>query len=125
MSVTCAFARLRVCAATRPPKPPPRITSRCLYAIATPFLKRRRPRTAGLARRCCYHSCGISMVPNDSRRNEQIARDALRLLCSNLLQPATRLELLGLLDQELFANPLHRVVFEELGALGTVPARRL
>jgi hypothetical protein len=65
------------------------------------------------------------MVPNDSQRNEQIERNALRLLCSNLLQPATRLELLGLLDQELFANPLHRVVFEELGALGTVPARRL
>jgi len=46
-------------------------------------------------------------------------------MCSNLIQPVTRVELAGLLDAALFGNELHRVVFEEIAALGDVPARKL
>ncbi len=57
--------------------------------------------------------------------NEQIERKALRLLLSDLLQPATRVELLRLMDEQLFADELHRVVYEEMREMGRVPARKL
>jgi hypothetical protein len=52
-------------------------------------------------------------------------RQALRLLCSNLIRPATRVELCGLLDPSLFEDSLHRVVFEEIALLAALPAARL
>ncbi|HEY2458613.1 MAG TPA: hypothetical protein VGI13_15020 [Candidatus Acidoferrum sp.] len=52
-------------------------------------------------------------------------RDTLRLLCSNLIRPITRVELSGLLDPSLFDDPLHRTVLEEIAALGPVPPARL
>jgi hypothetical protein len=54
-----------------------------------------------------------------------IERDTLRLLCSVLLKPATRVELCGLLDSDSFYEPLQRIVFEEIRALGTVDAKQL
>ncbi len=57
--------------------------------------------------------------------NEQTERNALRLLLSDLIQPATRVELLGLMDEELFANDLHRVVYEEMREMGQLTAREL
>jgi hypothetical protein len=65
------------------------------------------------------------MLPNETEWNEQIERNALRLLLSDLLQPATRVELLGLLDEELFLDYLHRVVYEEMREVGPVPVRKL
>jgi hypothetical protein len=52
-------------------------------------------------------------------------RQALRLLCSNLIRPMTRMELCNLLDSSLFQDTLHRVAFEEIRAAGAVPAKRL
>jgi hypothetical protein len=52
-------------------------------------------------------------------------RDTLRLLCSVLLKPATRVELCHLLEPSSFFEPLQRVVFEEIGALGAVDAKQL
>ena len=52
-------------------------------------------------------------------------RQALRLLCSNLVRAATRVELCNLLDGSLFQDTLHRVAFEEIRTAGAVPAKRL
>ena len=49
----------------------------------------------------------------------------MRLLLSDLIQPATRVELLGLMDEELFVNDLHRVVFEEMRKMGQSTAREM
>ena len=57
--------------------------------------------------------------------NEQLERNALRLLCSNLIRPVTRVELSGLLDSSLFDDPLHQVVLEEISGLGPVAPARL
>jgi hypothetical protein len=57
--------------------------------------------------------------------NEQTERNALRLLLSDLIQPATRVELLGLMDEELFVNDLHRVVFKEMRNMGQSTAREM
>ena len=60
---------------------------------------------------------------NDSR--EQREKDALRLLCSDLVPAATRVRLSGQLVQYGFCNDFARVVYEEIAALGAIPARRL
>jgi hypothetical protein len=52
-------------------------------------------------------------------------RQALRLLCSNLIQPRTRVELCQLLEPSLFQDVLHRVTFEEIQTAGGVSAVRL
>jgi hypothetical protein len=63
--------------------------------------------------------------PNEPGWNQQIERNALRLLCSDLLQPATRVELVGLMDEELFADELYRAMYEELREMGPIAARKL
>jgi hypothetical protein len=55
----------------------------------------------------------------------ELEQKALRLLCSNLIQPATRVDLAALLDPSVFADPLHRVIFEEICAAGEIPAAHL
>jgi hypothetical protein len=57
--------------------------------------------------------------------HDSLERDTLRLLCSNLIRPVTRVELTGLLDSSLFDDPLHRTVLEEMSALGSVSPVRL
>lgn len=52
-------------------------------------------------------------------------RQALRLLCSNLIRATTRMELCNLLDSSLFQDTLHRVAYEEIRTAGAVPAKRL
>ena len=47
---------------------------------------------------------------------EELERKTLRLLCSVLLKPVTRVELAGLLDAELFTEALHRKLRELLPA---------
>jgi hypothetical protein len=62
-----------------------------------------------------------------SDANERIAaeRDLLRLLCSVLVKPVTRVELCRLVEQSKFVEPLQRVLFEEIRALGPVDAKQL
>jgi hypothetical protein len=52
-------------------------------------------------------------------------RDTLRLLCSVLLKPATRVEICRVLEPDSFFEPLQRVVFEEIRALGAVDGKQL
>jgi hypothetical protein len=52
-------------------------------------------------------------------------RDLLRLLCSVLLKPVTRVELCRAIDPSKFLDPLQQVVFEEILALGQVDAKQL
>ena len=61
----------------------------------------------------------------DSASHIQMERDTLRLLCSSLLKPVTRSEICRLLDPSAFLEPLQRVIFEEIGALGEIDAKRL
>jgi hypothetical protein len=52
-------------------------------------------------------------------------RDALRLLCSDLISPDTRVHLAGMLNERAFENDLNRAVYEEIVDVGAVGARRL
>jgi hypothetical protein len=65
------------------------------------------------------------MANNGKDTELQHERQALRLLCSNLIRPLTRTELCNLLAPSLFQDTLHRVAFEEIQAAGAVPAARL
>jgi hypothetical protein len=64
---------------------------------------------------------------NAPNATEHIAaeRDLLRLLCSVLVKPVTRVELCRLVDPDKFVEPLQRVIFEEIRALGSVDPKHL
>jgi hypothetical protein len=57
--------------------------------------------------------------------HEHTERDALRLLCSDLIAPDTRLRLAGVLNERSFESELNKVVYEEIVGIGPVPPRRL
>jgi hypothetical protein len=61
----------------------------------------------------------------DATEHIAMERDALRLLCSILIKPATRVELCHVLDSGSFVEPLQRIVFEEIRSLGPVDAKSL
>ena len=63
-------------------------------------------------------------VPN-SIEHVAAERDLLRLLCSMLVKPVTRVELCRLVDPNKFVDPVQRVLFEEIRALGQVDAKLL
>jgi hypothetical protein len=56
---------------------------------------------------------------------EEFERDAMRLLCSELIQPETRLRLAGMLKGYVFSDGLNRAVFESVLEAGAVRAREL
>jgi hypothetical protein len=63
----------------------------------------------------------ILKTPN----REQMERNALRLLCSVLVTPGTRLEICRLLHSNDFLDPLRRAVFEEVQAAGVLSSKQL
>ena len=65
------------------------------------------------------------MRANYGSSRAQLERDALRLLCSELIEPETRVRLAGTLQGEMFADDLNRVVYEEIARAGAVSIRRL
>jgi hypothetical protein len=65
------------------------------------------------------------MNVSDTEKSLRQERQALRLLCSNLIRPLTRMELCKLLTPDLFQDLLHRVAFEEIQTAGAIPAARL
>jgi hypothetical protein len=67
----------------------------------------------------------MGMVPSHRAVREQFERDALQLLCSDLIQPKTRERLAGLLKEYVFVDGLNYAIFEAIGGIGAVPARRL
>jgi len=60
-----------------------------------------------------------------TRNREQMERNALRLLCSVLVKPGTRLEICRLLHSNDFLDPLRRAVFEEVQAAGVLSSKQL
>jgi hypothetical protein len=67
----------------------------------------------------------MAIVPSHRGSREQFERDAVRLLCSDLIQPRTRLQLAGLLKDYVFTEDLNCVVFETIVGIGEVSTRRL
>jgi hypothetical protein len=67
----------------------------------------------------------MGMLPSHRGAREQFERDALRLLCSDLIQPETRARLAGLLKEYVFVDGLNHAVFEAIVEIGAAPARRL
>ena len=55
----------------------------------------------------------------------QMERNTLRLLCSVLVKPGTRLEICRLLHAHDFLDPLRRAVFEEVHAAGVISSKQL
>lgn len=65
------------------------------------------------------------MASRDTEKLLRQERQALRLLCSNLIRPLTRMELCKLLAPAMFQDLLHRVTFEEIQTAGAISAVRL
>jgi hypothetical protein len=63
----------------------------------------------------------ISKTPDRA----QMERNTLRLLCSVLVKPATRLEICRLLHSNDFLDLLRRAVFEEIQAAGVISSKQL
>jgi len=63
-------------------------------------------------------------IPKPQNR-EQMERNTLRLLCSVLVRPGTRLEICRVLHSTDFLNPLHRAVFEEVHAAGLMSSKNV
>lgn len=64
--------------------------------------------------------------PISTQQNrEQMERNALRLLCSVLVRPGTRLEICRVLHPSDFMDPLRRTVFEEIHAAGAICSKQL
>ena len=63
----------------------------------------------------------ILKTPN----REQMERNTLRLLCSVLVKPGTRLEICRLLHPDDFLDPARRAVFEEIQAAGVLGSKQL
>ena len=56
---------------------------------------------------------------------DQMERNTLRLLCSVLVKPGTRLEICRLLHAHDFLDPLRRAVFEEVQSAGVISSKQL
>ena len=67
----------------------------------------------------------LSAGHQESSGRLQLERNTLRLLCSVLLKPGTRLEICRLLEPGVFQDSLHRILFEEVRALEAVQSRLL
>ena len=65
------------------------------------------------------------MINGHKATRELFERDAMRLLCSDLIEPETRERLAGLLKTYPFSDSLNDAVFESIVSVGAVPARRL
>jgi hypothetical protein len=65
------------------------------------------------------------MTVSDFTEHAAAERDLLRLLCSILVKPVTRVELCRLVDPEKFVDATQRIVFEEIRALGQIDAKLL
>jgi hypothetical protein len=64
-------------------------------------------------------------LPKRLPDREQMERNTLRLLCSVLVKPGTRLEICRLLHSHDFLDPLRRAVFEEVQAASVISSKQL
>lgn len=66
-----------------------------------------------------------AMATGNRNLREQQEKDAVRLLCSNLIPPETRVYLVGQLAGYRFAHDLTNLVYEEIAAMGAVTGQQL
>jgi hypothetical protein len=67
----------------------------------------------------------MAIVNSNKATREQFERDAIRLLCSELIEPDTRQRLAALLKTYRFSDSVNDAVFESILSIGPVTARRL
>lgn len=67
----------------------------------------------------------MGMAASYGSSRAHLERDTLRLLCSELIEPETRVRLTSMLRTDMFADDLNRMVFEEIVRAGAVAARRM
>jgi hypothetical protein len=67
----------------------------------------------------------MAMRNGNKATREQFERDAMRLLCSELIEPDARQRLAELLKTYRFCDSLNDAVYESILSIGAVPARRL
>jgi len=61
----------------------------------------------------------------EASEHTAMERDALRLLCCMSIKSATRAALCKLLRSASFIEPMQRILFEEIAALGAVDSEQL
>jgi hypothetical protein len=67
----------------------------------------------------------MAMTQSSRAAREQFERDAIRLLCSDLVEPLYREQLASILKNYVFVDDLNDAVYEAIVGAGAVPARRL
>jgi hypothetical protein len=67
----------------------------------------------------------MRVLQNHRAMRERSERDAIRLLCSDLIEAGTRVRLTGLLNNYVFVDELNHAVYEAIASVGAVSARRL
>ena len=67
----------------------------------------------------------MAVVESPRAARERFERDAMRLLCSDLIAAETRERLAGLLKNYVFSKDLNHAVYESIVGVGRVNARRL
>jgi len=67
----------------------------------------------------------MGMAASYGSSRAHLERDTLRLLCSELIEPETRVRLTSMLRTDMFGDDLNRIVFEEIVRAGAVAARRM
>jgi hypothetical protein len=65
------------------------------------------------------------MTRTQITERNSLGHSTLRLLCSVLIKPGTRVEFCQMIEPTVFVDLLQRVVFEEVKSLGAVESRRL
>lgn len=65
------------------------------------------------------------MINSHRAKREQFECDALRLLCSELLPAASRVQLAELLKTYVFVDDLNHAIYESIRSIGAVSVRRL
>jgi len=65
------------------------------------------------------------MNPQKIGERELLGRNTLRLLCSVLIKPGTRVEMCQMIEPGVFADVEQMVIFQEILALGPVESKRL
>ncbi len=72
------------------------------------------------------HYLDVMAVAQSHRAaRERFERDAIRLLCSDLIEAETRVRLADLLKNYAFRDELNHAVYESIVSVGAAPARRL
>jgi len=67
----------------------------------------------------------MAMIKGHKATREEFERDAIRLLCSDLIDPETRGRLAGLLKTYVFEGKLNEAAYEAILSMGAVSSKRL